>query len=317
LAKALVARTAVQAITAITGAILDAADAASEFELSIARISNIAQGPGSSIAELEQSLSQLAVTLGRPQAEVAEAAFEALQNDLGSTTDTMQLLEGAANDLALVTGGTLTQAVNSLSSVLKAYDLPASKAGEITDLFFAAIDKGRISLKELESSLGKITPLAAQLDVDFANVAAAMAAITQSGTTAATANTQLRSIFQKLIRPTEQLQGAFNKLGVETFNQLIDRSDNLQDALQKIAGALDNDSQKIAEAFGRLRGQLGVFNLLANEGKIFQDTMEAVADSAGKAAEGAARITPLSVMVTGPSKLSRRSQHQSRPPRLP
>ncbi|MHC4121408.1 MAG: phage tail tape measure protein, partial [Planctomycetota bacterium] len=290
LAKALVARTAVQAITAITGAILDAADAASEFELSIARISNIAQGPGSSIAELEQSLSQLAVTLGRPQAEVAEAAFEALQNDLGSTTDTMQLLEGAANDLALVTGGTLTQAVNSLSSVLKAYDLPASKAGEITDLFFAAIDKGRISLKELESSLGKITPLAAQLDVDFANVAAAMAAITQSGTTAATANTQLRSIFQKLIRPTEQLQGAFNKLGVETFNQLIDRSDNLQDALQKIAGALDNDSQKIAEAFGRLRGQLGVFNLLANEGKIFQDTMEAVADSAGKAAEGAARI---------------------------
>ena len=115
LAKALVARTAVQAITHLTGAIKDSADAAAEFEMSIARISNIAQGPGSSIAELTSSLSKLAVELGRPQAEVAEAAFEALQNDLGTTTATMDLLAGAAHNLALVTGGTLTQSINSWS----------------------------------------------------------------------------------------------------------------------------------------------------------------------------------------------------------
>ncbi len=290
LLKALVARTAVQAITAVTSAILNSAEAAAEFEISIARISNIAQGPGSTINELTNSLAELSVELGRPQTEVAEAAYEALQNDLGSTRETMDLLAGAANNLALITGGTLTQSVNSISSVLKAYDLDISKAEEITDQFFAAIDKGRISLAELESSLGKITPLAAKLNIGFNEVAAAMAAITQSGTTAAVANTQLRSIFQKLIKPTKELQGAFGALGAQNFQQLIAETGGLQQALTAIAGALGNDDRSIATAFGRLRGQLGVFNLLANEGKIFSDTLDAVNNSAGRAATAANAI---------------------------
>jgi len=289
LGKALLARTLVQAITRVTGAIRESADAAEDFEIAAARISNIAQGPGSGIDALTASLANLSVELGRPQAEVAEAAFEALQNDLGSTTETMDLLAGAANDLALVTGGTLTQAVNSLSSVLKAYDLDVTQADEITDQFFAAIDKGRITLAELENSLGKITPLAAKLDIGFNEVAAAMAAITQSGTSASVANTQLRSIFQKLIKPTEELQGAFTALGAQDFNQLIEQTGGLQQALTAIANELGGD-QAIATAFGRLRGQLGVFNLLANEGKIFTSTLEAVNNSAGRAAEAADKI---------------------------
>jgi TP901 family phage tail tape measure protein len=290
LAKALVAREAVQALNALKNTILESADAASEFELSVARISNIAEGPGSGIDQLTQSLGDLSVELGRPSTEVAAAAFEALQNDLGNTRETIELLRGSAQDLALVTGGTLTQSINALSSVLKSYDLDISQAANISDIFFAAIDKGRINLAELESSLGKITPLAARLDIDFQNVAAAMAAITQQGTSAAVANTQLRSIFQKLIRPTEELQAAFNKLGVNSFNELISRSGNLQVALEQIAKALNNDDQAIAKAFGRLRGQLGVFNLIANEGKIFKDTLDAVSDAAGSAAKAADNI---------------------------
>jgi TP901 family phage tail tape measure protein len=202
----------------------------------------------------------------------------------------MDLLAGSANDLALITGGTLTQAINSISSVLKAYDRDITDAEEITDQFFAAIDKGRITLQDLESSLGKITPLAAKLNIGFNEVAAAMAAITQSGTTASVANTQLRSIFQKLIKPTKELQGAFNDLGAQNFQQLIAETGGLQQALTAIAGALGNDDRSIATAFGRLRGQLGVFNLLANEGKIFSDTLDAVNNSAGRAAAAADTI---------------------------
>lgn len=290
LAKALVAREAVQALNRLKTELLESAEAAAKFEEEVARISNIAQGPGSSIASLTETLAKMAVELGRPQTEVLSAAFEALQNDLGTTEETMRLLTGAANDLALVTGGTLTQSVNSITSVLKAYDIDISQASDVTDIFFAAIDKGRITLAELENSLGKITPLAAKLEIPFEEVAAAMASITQSGTSASVANTQLRSIFQKLIRPTEKLKEAFSTLGVETFQELITQSGGLQQALTAIAEALGNDDRAIAEAFGRLRGQLGVFNLLANEGQIFTETLEAIADRAGKAAEGADKI---------------------------
>ena len=290
LAKALLMRTTVQMLTKLTGAISESADAAAEFEKSVAMISNIAKGAGSGIDELTVSLSQMAVELGRSKEEVTGAAFEALQNDLGSTADTMDLLTGAANNLALVTGGTLTQSVNSLSSVLKAYDMDISEADKVSDQFFAAIDKGRITLAELENSLGKITPLAAKLNISFGQVAGAMAAITQSGTSASVANTQLRSIMQKLIRPTKELDAAFRVLGVKSFKELQERSGGLRQSLQAIASALNNDDKAIAKAFGRLRGQLGVFNLLANGGKIFAETMDAVADSTGKAADGAKRI---------------------------
>lgn len=283
----------VRALNNVIQLFSESADAAEEFQLAVGRIANIAQGPGSAIAELTDELRDLSVELGRPSAEVTEAAFEALQNDLGTTQETMELLRGAANDLSLVTGGTLAQSVNSLTSVLKAYNLEIDQADDVTDIFFTAIDKGRITLEELESSLGKVTPLAAALNIPFEQVAASLAAITQSGTNAAVAQTQLRNIFAKLIKPTETLDAVFTKLGVDTFQDLIERSGSFQTALTDIADALGNDERAIAKAFGTIRGQLGVFNLLANEGQIFSETLEAMAERAGRAAEGAASIDEL------------------------
>lgn len=290
LAKALVAREIVSAINRLRAALVDAIDTAAEFQLTVARISNIAEGPGSSVKDLTQNISDLSVQLGRPIAELSEAAFEALQNDIGTTAETFDLLAKAADNLALITGGTLTQSINAITSILKAYDKDASQAGEATDQLFAAIDKGRITLSDLESSLGKITPLANALKIPFGDVAAAMATITQSGTTAAVANTQLRAIFQKLLKPTEELQGAFQKLGVNSFQELIGRGLNLQEALEAISGAFNDNEQAIASAFGRLRAQLGVLNLLANEGDLFSASLDAVNDSAGRAAAAAENI---------------------------
>ena len=261
----------------------DSAKAAAEFQIEVARISTIAEGPGSSVEELSASLNALSVELGRPITEVTSAAFQALQNDLGTTKETMELLGGASHELALITGGDLTQSVNAISSVLKSYNLDITQAKDISDIFFVTIDKGRITLEELQSSLGTLAPLGSQISVSFQELAASTAAITQSGTGGSTAMTQLRNVLQKLIKPTEEMEVAFKKLEVTGGRELIAKMGGLKEALIALAGTVNGDERAIAKMFGTIRGQLGVFNLLSNDAGIFTDILKDMETNAGSA----------------------------------
>lgn len=263
----------------------EAADQAEEFQLTIARTANIADGPAGTIDNLTRSVRDLAVTLGRDVDEVAGAAFEALQNDLGTTAETLDIVGGAANRLALVTGGTLTEGVNAISSVLKSFNLDATDASRVVDDFFGAIDAGRISLSELQSSLGNVTPLAANLGVTFRETAGSIAAITQNGVTAARAQTQLRNVLQRLIDPTESLQAAFEQLGVTTGRELIQQQGGLIGALQELTRVAPAGSQAFADFFGTIRGNLGALNLLSNDAQVVTRILGELEGSAGRAAE--------------------------------
>lgn len=272
----------VRSLNVLISSFREGADAAEQFQLSVARMSNIAEGPGSSIDELSESVKRLAVELGAPVAEVADAAYEALQNDLGTTKDTMELLSGAASDLSVITGGSLTQSVNTLTSVLKSYNLEISESSSIVDTLFTAIDKGRITLSELESGLGRLLPLSAQLNISLEETFAAIASISQSGLDAAAAQTQFRNVLIQLIRPNTVLARALNELGTTSFQQLQDRLGGMQPALKAIADVLNNDQDSIARAFGTIRGQLGIFNLLANESKNYVNVLDAMAEKDGR-----------------------------------
>jgi len=268
----------------------EAGVAASEFQIKIAQISNIASGPGSDIDSLSESVRKLSIELGRPLPEVSGAVYEALQNDLGTTAETFEILRTSANELARVTGGDLGQAVNALSSAIKSYNMTVEESTGLGDKFFAAIDKGRITLEELESSLGTILPLAREAGVSFDEALAAFTSITRSGTTASVAITQVRNILQKVIKPTEEAQKVLRELGFRSFPELIKQSGGLVPALTKVFNAIERDPEKLAKVFNTIRGNLGALNLLADDTKEFASVFDAIQNSAGRAAEGVARI---------------------------
>ena len=261
-----------------------------KFNIDVARIAQISHGPGSKVKELSAEFDRLAMKLGRPIGEITQAAMEALQNDLGTTAETMELLKGAAGDLAVVTGSTLTESVNSLSSVLKAYGIKAKDAADVSDILFTAYDKGRISLKELESRLGTITPLAHTLGISFKDTAAAVASLTLSGLDARVAMTQMRNVFRSLFAPTKDLKKAYKQLGVATGKDLIQKFGGLKEALQAVKRVLGGTDDAVAHAFGTIRGQLGVLNLLSGEGKNFNGVLDAMNSRMGKTARAAREI---------------------------
>lgn len=289
-ARVIATQLIVRGLNSIVEAMSQASEVAQEFEIATAKIANITDEGIEGIDGLRDSIRDLAISTGRDLEEATGAALEALQNDLGTTQETFYLLERSADDLAKATGTDLTSAVNSLSSVLKAYNADASESTDIADALFVAYDKGRISLEELESRLGTITPQAATLGVKFEEAAAAVASLTLSGLNSQTAMTQLRNVLAKMIKPTDELKNAFEKLGVESGTELIERFGGLRGALVALQEVFDGNEQAVARAFGTIRGQLGVLNLLANEGSNYNNVLEAMDDRLNRVREAANNV---------------------------
>ena len=278
------------AISALTSGFGEAAEAAGEFQLQIARIQSITQEAGFNLESMRGKVEDLAVQLGRSFEETGTAVFEALQNDLGTVEETFGRLENEAQNLALVTGGTLPQAVNALSSVLKSYNEEQLKGVDIAGQFFGTINAGRITLKDLESSLGTLLPLASQVDSSFTEVTNALATITLTGTKASVATTQLRNVFNKLIKPTDALKEVYRDLGVSGFKELQERSGGLVKGLEALVDAVDGDEEAVARLFNTIRGNLGVLNVLTDDTELYNKTVERSAIAADDLSNAIKRI---------------------------
>lgn len=272
------------ALSKLTQGFGEAADAAAEFQEQVARIAAIDESD-LGFSGLRSEIESLAADLGRPLEEVGGAAFEALQNDLGTTEETFGILRDEAQKLALVTGGDLTQAVNALSSVYKTFGKDAEAVNGISGQFFGTINAGRITLKDLESSLGTLSPLATQIGVDFKELTNSLATITLTGTKANVATTQLRNVFNKLIKPTKALQAVYQELGVQGFEQLSEKSGGFVKALEVLRNQVGGDEQALAQLFNTIRANVGVLNILTNDTELYNETAKRSADSANRLSE--------------------------------
>lgn len=276
-------------ITQITQAVQEGAEAFREFELTIARTETIAN-QGDNFENLSTQVRSFALATGRDLQEVASAAFQTLQNDVGTTAESFQFLR-VASDLANVQGAELETTMNALTSIMKSYGQEVGQAASNSDILFAAVDTGRLTLDELADRLGTINPLAAELGLSFDQVAAASAALTQTGLNTATATTQLRNVLTKLIDPTKQLEESFRRLGVNSGRELLELAGgSLPTALNLLTTTFNGSEAAAANAFGTIRGQLGVLNLLANDTSVLNDILEQFADRQGSAAEAFGRI---------------------------
>lgn len=254
----------VRGVTQVTQAFREAADTASQFQIAVARIQGIADVDN--VGGLVTSLEQIAVSAGRNINEVGRAALDAFQNDLGTTAETTELLTKTVRDLAVATESDFGDAVNTISPLIKAYNLDAEAAAKSSAILFQTVDSGVVQLDQLEGKLGTVAKLAADLEVPVEELFAAIATGTLAGNDTSTSLTQLRNVLIKLIKPTEEMRVAFNKLGVQTFKELQATGLNLRESIQAIFDALDQDPERFAKAFNTIRATLGATNIRLQEG---------------------------------------------------
>ena len=208
------------AIAKLTQALRQSVEDARQFSKEIALVTTITKESELTFNQASDGVVELSKKFGRSGAEVAKAAYEALSNQITTTTDTFPFLDEALK-FSIATGTDAAHSGDLLASAINSYGLAAEDAAKISAILFTGIDKGRFKAEELSGSLGTVTVPAHVLGVSLEEVAAAIAVLTQQGIPTNVAMTQLRNIFQKLIRPSEAMKELFAELGVESGEAAI------------------------------------------------------------------------------------------------
>jgi TP901 family phage tail tape measure protein len=248
-----------------------------EFSLRIGEVSTISGDALGSIDQISDSVLELSRSLGLAGDEVAEGLYQTLSNQVVEAGDALRFEEAAAK-LSITTHSELRESVNALSSIMNSYSLDVSEVDRVSAVLFKTIELGRLRMGEFGDVLGRVSPLTEALGIEYEEMAAALAALTQKGVPAHTAITQLTAVSQKLLRPTKGLQELYEEWGVETGPEAIERFGGLRGVLLKMREATAGNDKEFADLLGRVRSMVGALNLTTNEGDALTQALEAMKD---------------------------------------
>lgn len=209
----------VRALSQLRNAFRQTAGDAIEFQRQLALITTI-DDSGTPIGTLSDSIREVADNLNVPLLDVAAGAYQAISNQVGSFSESLELT-AKAGEFAIATNSSVADSVDLLSAALKSYQLDVSETDRISSVFFKTVDLGRITASELANSFGRVGPVAAELGLSLEEVNGSLAAITVRGSGTSEALTQVRAITTALLKPSKAMGKVLAELGFSSGESAI------------------------------------------------------------------------------------------------
>jgi len=272
-----------RAFAEISNAMRDGIDRAGEYLIKIGELQTISQRMPLSVDQWSQANVRLSNTFNKDLLETVAGSYEVLSNQIAEGAETFRFM-AEAQRLAMIAVGSTQEGVNALSSVLNSYNLTQDRSREISNSFFKAVDLGRFTLKDVANDLGGLTILSNDLGVSYQEVFSALAVLTRQGADASTAMTFLRQVFQKLTKPTKEMNELFREWGV-TSGQSAVEAFKFVGVLERISEASKRSGDSAAflnEIMDELRGRIGTTGLVNALGQ-YKTTLEQVTNSTEEA----------------------------------
>jgi TP901 family phage tail tape measure protein len=253
-----------------------AAQASIAFDTEITKLSTQIGLASGDVAELRAATLSLGGATTKAPQELAEAAFFIASAGLRGAA-AMDVLRMSARMSAIGLGDTATVA-DTLTSAINAYGEETLSASQASDVLVNAVRLGKAGADELAGSLGKVLPIASAMGVTFDEVGGIVAAMTKTGTDAATATTQLRAIMTSLLKPTNEAEEAMLAMGLSANGLRAQiEEDGLWAALMTLQEATGGNSSEFAKLFPNVRALAGVMDLL---GPMLESNAELMAEMA-------------------------------------
>lgn len=244
---------------------------AADFQTSMTRLVTSAGESKAALGMVSDGVLKLSDQTGFSATELAQALYWV--NSAGyHAADSLKILAAAAKgakdeqaDAATVT--------NALTTMMKNYGMSASQATLGMNQIIAAVSLGKTNLQEFASALVNILPLAAANGVSFAQVAAALAAMTAKGMTAQRAADDLAFSMRAMIKP--------NGVAITELGQLGLTATQVQKSLGAGPNGLMNTFMMLSNAVMQHMGPAGTLLLstfnqsrdIAAKAKAMFDTM--------------------------------------------
>lgn len=233
----------------------------SDFEASMSKVAAISGATGDDLKALTDKAKEMGATTKFSASESADA-LQYMAMAGWKTEDMLNGLEGIMN-LAAASGEDLATTSDIVTDALTAFGLSAEDSTHFADVLAQASSNANTNVGMMGETFKYVAPVAGALGYTAEDTALAIGLMANSGIKASQAGTSLRSIMSRMAKPTKEVQGAMDKLGVS----LTDSNGNMK-SLNEVMGDLRNgfaglSEDEAAEMAAALGGQEAMSGLLA------------------------------------------------------
>lgn len=202
----------------------------SEYQTQLTRLYTAAGAPKQAVLANSDAILSLASSVGQTGTAMAEALYHPISAGLDMAT-AMQVVKYAAQETT-ISGANLEDTTYSLSSVMKAFNLPAGQAQQTMSDLNAIVGQGDMRFQDFNESIKNWAPTAAQMGISINSMGAGLAYLTDRGNSAEVAATRMTMGISMMTTPSKQAATLLEGLGVAS-SDVKASSAAMTDVLQK------------------------------------------------------------------------------------
>jgi len=266
------------------GGLLAATKVFADFERQMANVSTMLEQPERHMARLTKGIREMSVKFGESTETLAAGLYDILSASIPAekALDVLAVSARAAKAGLTDTG----VAADAITTILNSYGMSADKAGEVSDLLFTVVKRGKTTFGELAPQIGMVASTAASAGVGLDELGASLAVLTRNGVKTENAVTAVNQIILSFLKPSAEASKYARELGFEMSSATL-KAEGLQGVFERIK---DLPPDAITKLFPNARALRGVIPALKNM-KGFVADVEAMRAKAGATEAAYAKMT--------------------------
>ena len=264
----------------VLGAAAASVKMAYDFDRSLTKIDALVGASSKHMALYREEVLKLSGETAKSPEELADALYFVTSSGFEGAA-ALDVLRASAKAAASGLGQTATVA-DAVTSAVNAYGAKNLSASKATDILVAAVREGKVEGEAFSQSIGRVIPLAAEMGIEFDQVAGNLAAMSLSGLDAAEGATALRGIMSSLLKPTKDAREAFGEMGftVDQFRDLV-KNKGVLPALLEMKNKVGDNVDMWGRLFPNVRALTGALNLNGKNAAKNVEIMGALAGAVG------------------------------------
>lgn len=250
-----------------------------DFENAMNKVSTIADTSDVPMDTLRKSILKLSDDTGIAASDIADNVYNAIS--AGQKTGDAVAFVGNAAKLAKAGFTDSASALDVLTTTLNAYKLEADQASHVSDVLLQTQNKGKTTVGELSSSIGKAIPTAAAFNVNLENLAAAYATTTANGVATAESTTYIKSMLKELGDTGSTVGQIIQQKTGKSFSDLMASGGTLGDALNALNEEGSKSNKTMYDMFGSAEAASAAAILASDNSSKFTENLSAMDSAAG------------------------------------
>ena len=259
-----------------------------DFESAMSEVSAISGATGAELDALTQKAKEMGASTKFSASESAEA-FKYMAMAGWETSDMLDGISGVMN-LAAASGEELAEVSDIVTDAITAFGLQASDSAHFADVLAAASNSANTNVAMLGGSFKYVAPVAGALGYSIEDVSVALGMMANSGIKAEMAGRSLRAMLSRLASPTQEVEEAFEQLGISASEALTNADGSmkpLSETIEILRGSMSGLDEatkaSVASGIAGTEAMSGLLAIVNSSDADFEKLTESIANADGTA----------------------------------